>query len=339
MNLHLLRDPALSHLESASAPFFEGWYFRVTSPGGRSLVLIPGAALSGQDSHSFLQLLDSGGQGQPPAYYYERFAPDTLYCSPDHLFILQAGCVFSQDGMQLHLQTGQLSLAGSLIFSNRTHWPEGLVSRGNMGLWGTLPGLECYSHVCVVDGAVRGQVTLNGEEIDFSGGSLYIEKNWGRSFPSRWFWAQCTDHGEDRVSLSCSVASVPLGPAQMTGFLLGMKLNDQFFPFTTANNSCLRLIHYRNGTLLETQRGHLRLTARVFPGRQMVALKAPGSGKMVRQGYETLSGRIQLELYDLREGLCLYNKTLPHCGVEYGGSWTPAFACGQGAGGQGTAAG
>jgi tocopherol cyclase len=31
---------------------------------------------------------------------------------------------------------------------------------------------------------------VGGRRVDFSGGSGYIEKDWGRSFPRAWIWAQ-----------------------------------------------------------------------------------------------------------------------------------------------------
>ncbi|MEZ4893124.1 MAG: tocopherol cyclase family protein [Saprospiraceae bacterium] len=43
-------------------------------------------------------------------------------------------------------------------------------------------------------------LTINGEELDFTGGKGYMEKDWGRSFPSAYFWMQ-TNHFRSRVFL------------------------------------------------------------------------------------------------------------------------------------------
>ncbi|MDS0524252.1 hypothetical protein NNC19_01090 [Clostridium sp. SHJSY1] len=46
-----------------------------------------------------------------------------------------------------------------------------------MGFYNYLDFMECYSQVCAVDGYIRGKLYINEEEIDFTGGKVYVEKN------------------------------------------------------------------------------------------------------------------------------------------------------------------
>lgn len=55
---------------------------------------------------------------------------------------------------------------------------------------------------------LKGAVMLNGERIDFSGGTGYIEKDSGRSFPSEYTWIQANDFPED-ASIMAAAAKIP----------------------------------------------------------------------------------------------------------------------------------
>lgn len=40
-------------------------------------------------------------------------------------------------------------------------------------------------------GLSTGFIEWGGRRFDFVDAPTYAEKNWGGSFPKRWFWAQC----------------------------------------------------------------------------------------------------------------------------------------------------
>lgn len=53
---------------------------------------------------------------------------------------------------------------------------------------------------------VEGTVKVNDQEIDFTGGRGYIEKDWGSSFPKRYIWIQSNHFEEPTASLFFSIA-------------------------------------------------------------------------------------------------------------------------------------
>ena len=55
-------------------------------------------------------------------------------------------------------------------------------------------------------GHATGWIEWQGETIEFTDAIAYAEKNWGTSFPSRWFWIQGNDF-TDYPSLSVTAAA------------------------------------------------------------------------------------------------------------------------------------
>ena len=52
-----------------------------------------------------------------------------------------------------------------------------------MGWFGWLPIMECYHGVVSLDHAIEGQITMDGNAINLTGGRGYMEKTGGAPFP------------------------------------------------------------------------------------------------------------------------------------------------------------
>ena len=91
-----------------------------------------------------------------------------------------------------------------------------------------------------MDHIIQGELEIDGVNIDFSNGRGYLEKDWGRSFPSAYFWMQSNHFSEDGISLKCSVAKIPWVRSSFVGFIAGVWLKDRLIRFTTYNQSKLR---------------------------------------------------------------------------------------------------
>lgn len=75
--------------------------------------------------------------------------------------------------------------------------------------------------------------------IDFNGGRGYIEKDWGRSFPSAYVWMQSNHFSTPGISVKASVANIPWIRNSFVGFIAGVWLGDRLIRFTTYNGSAL----------------------------------------------------------------------------------------------------
>ena len=186
--LRAVWQPAMYHGHGKRKDFFEGWYFKfVDAPERHIHAVIPGIFL-GKDrsaSHAFVQVLD-GLSGHST---YHRYSPDQFAAS-DREFDLHVGPNhFRTDCISLNIADSDRTLCGELKFDGLIPWPVTLISPGIMGPYAFAPFMECYHGVLGFDHAVHGSLVMNGETVNFDGGRGYIEKDWGRSFPSSWVWA------------------------------------------------------------------------------------------------------------------------------------------------------
>jgi len=65
-----------------------------------------------------------------------------------------------------------------------------------MGWLSYLPIFEPYWQILLPYGLAEGEVAWNGIVYGFRNAPLYAEKNWGVSFPLKWFWLQCHSFSE-----------------------------------------------------------------------------------------------------------------------------------------------
>ena len=190
-------NPDMYHGWGRKRSYFEGWYYKIVDPTeGYALAFIPGISI-GKDgkSHAFIQTMD----GKKCATTYERFDASDFKAHERHFHLQIADNQFSTNKIKINLP----NIKGELTFENIAVWPKMLGAPGIMGWFSFAPFMECYHGVVSLDHSLKGSLTVNGEEIDFTNGRGYIEKDWGFSFPKGYIWMQ-TNHFE--------AAQAPLPP-------------------------------------------------------------------------------------------------------------------------------
>lgn len=68
---------------------------------------------------------------------------------------------------------------------------EGGQQRATAGWLAAVPVFEPHWQVLMSHGLSTGYIEWGGRRFEFTDAPTYAEKNWGGSFPKRWFWAQC----------------------------------------------------------------------------------------------------------------------------------------------------
>ena len=84
------------------------------------------------------------------------------------------------------------------------------------GWLSAFPVFEPHYQVLISKGTTMGSLTLKEEHdegssefahYDLDGATMYLEKNWGRSFPSRWWWIQANTFVENKdLSITSTAA-------------------------------------------------------------------------------------------------------------------------------------
>jgi tocopherol cyclase len=172
--------------------------------------------------------------------------------------------------------------------------------------------------VVSLDHELEGALEIGGEKVDFTGGRGYIEKDWGKSFPSSWIWVQSNHFSDTGISFMLSLARIPWLGGSFPGFLcvlLHKGKQYRFATYTGAKVSDLKTIDGTTALTIEDNK-HI-LEVRVHAGSPG-GLKAPVNGEMSRIITESVTSIIDLNLFD-KNGSTVFAGTGEYGGLEIAG--------------------
>jgi tocopherol cyclase len=293
--------------------YFEGWYFKVVNADEtEAFAFIPGIAMDKSGlQHAFVQVLD----GKKRTAEYHKFAVFEFQPQAGKFEIHLAGNFFSGDTLQLDLPTAK----GKLIFSQQTPWPNPWYSPGIMGPYTFVPFMECYHGILSMDHQINGELTILGKTLDFTNGRGYMEKDWGRSFPSAYFWMQTNHFSIPGISLKVSVAKIPWLGSSFTGFIAGILLQNRLIQFTTYNGTKL-LKSFADNEKVKLIMDNKNYRLEILAHREAVTqLASPISGFMTGRIEESMTSNIEVLLVDKKSKTNLLNDTGRNAGLEVAG--------------------
>jgi hypothetical protein len=167
-----------------------------------------------------------------------------------------------------------------------------------MGWYSFVPFMECNHGIVSVIHDLFGEISINGNVIDYNNGKGYIEKDWGVSFPEAWIWIQSNNFGEHDTSFSFSIAKIPWMGRFFIGFIAFLYRNKRFYLFSTYNKSIVSEI-YHNKETIEITVSNDKNTLKIKVVKNSFGdLRAPVSGEMSRRIKESLDSEVQLQLFD-----------------------------------------
>ena len=287
-----LWNPDMYHGWGRKSRFFEGWYFKIVDPSGRyAFAIIPGIS-KGFDGyhHSFIQIMD----GVRCEAHYHDFPADAFQASGRGFAIQVGPNAFSAERMAL--DTPQLK--GELRMRDRSPWPKMLGAPGIMGWYSFVPFMECYHGVISMHHFLEGRLDVYGQEVDFTGGKGYMEKDWGRSFPGAWIWMQSNhfDAG-DPVSLMASVAVIPWLRSSFIGYIVGFLHEGHLHRFATYTGAEMqaRLGEHEVILSFRDKIHRLEIVAHQAGAAELVA---PISGNMTGKVNESMQSTISVRFFE-----------------------------------------
>lgn len=299
--------------------YFEGWYFKLLSADEKTaLAIIPGIAMDGTgNAHSFIQVLD----GRTRSSVYHRFPISDFFAEKYKFQITIGRNHFSSAGLKVDLP----ELSADLRFSGNQGWPKPFYSPGIMGPYSFAPFMECYHGIVSMDHQINGELFLSGNRIDMDGGRGYMEKDWGRSFPSAYFWMQSNHFDEPGTSFKCSVAKIPWLHKSFVGFIGGLLLKGKLYRFTTYNGTKLFRSfadHSKVEIILENRNYRLEVLAH----RDLAtALASPIQGFMNGRIEESMSAKLDVVLIDKKKNAPVFQQRGRNAGLEVAGNIPQIF--------------
>lgn len=291
--------------------YFEGWYYKIVDPSEQyAFAIIPGIAM-GPDGkqQAFIQRLD----GKACTAEFHHFAAADFQPDPDRFLVRVGHNEFSDQRLQLDLP----ELKGVLQLQGLYPWPKMLGAPGIMGWYSFVPFMECYHGVVSMDHRLEGELQVYGKAVDFSGGRGYVEKDWGRSFPSSWIWMQSNHFGADRrVSLMASVARIPWLGSHFIGCIVGFLLDEHLYRFATYTGAKMqiKLEEHRVHLTFKDKKHRLEITAEQG---NTGALVSPISGNMTGKVNESMQATVAVSLFE--NDTCIFEGQGRNAGLEVAG--------------------
>ena len=276
--------------------YFEGWYYKLIDRQREHVfAAIPGISIGADkdDAHAFVQFIDAV-QGRTE---YFRYAAEAFHADRKKLDVRIGDNKFTDRSAMLNLNSEGAQIRAALCFDDVVKYPRSFFSPGIMGPFSFVPGMECYHGVVNISHTLSGSIHVGGAEIDMTDGEGYIEKDWGRSFPSAWIWLQANHFAQRGTSFMFSLARIPWLGTSFAGLISFLKTPDGFYKFATYNGARATQLVLEGDTLTgRLQRGGntLDFTARYQRGG---LLKAPKNGLMSRTIEESITAEVSVRLY------------------------------------------
>ncbi|NDJ52876.1 MAG: hypothetical protein GYB68_07320 [Chloroflexi bacterium] len=326
MGWRTLWKPAVYQGRGKDRNYFEGWYFKVIDADAKHrYAVIPGVfyGQTPETSHSFVQTLD-GATGQAAYHRYAlgdfRAAEDTfdVWVGPNH---------FQLDTITLDISDEQRQMQGELHFERPIGWPVTTFSPGIMGWYAFVPFMQTYHGVLGLDHAVSGGLTVNGQAASFDGGRGYIEKDWGRAFPSAHVWLQTNHFEQPGTSLTLSVATIPWLFSQFRGFIVGFWHEQVLYRFTTYTGASLARLIVSDlavdvslvGPAHPDSRDRYQLDVEVQRSQTAGVLHAPDTVDMIQRVAESMTSDVKVRLTNLTTQTPVFQGVGKYAGVETSG--------------------
>ena len=289
------------HGTNRTGPYFEGWYFKHQNPQRQTLALIPAFHIDSEGRRTASLQIISKDQA-----WWLEYPASQLQISRQPFQVQIGQSNFGEQGIDIHIQQGGLSLCGSLRYG-----PFTALRSDIMGPFRFFAGMQCSHGVISMGHSLSGTLKLNGERLDFSDGIGYIETDRGRSFPSRYLWTQCVWDRPEQGSLMLAIAAIPLPVGGFTGCICSVLYCDQEYRLATYRGVKIEAWSSAGAVI---RQGKYRLEVELLNERRQ-ALRAPVEGRMERTIHESLCAEVRYRFWCGHN--LLFQHTDPNASFEY----------------------
>lgn len=283
--------------------YFEGWYYKhVTKDKKNSFIAIPGISLNEKDPHAFIQTFDTVTNTS----YYFTFPKEDFHFQKSPFCIQIGENSFFEKEIHLVLQNEDITIKGDLFYEQLSPIQTSHYAPTIMGPFSYFP-MQCSHGIFSMDHVVNGTLLIQSTPLDFQDGYGYIEKDYGTHFPKRYLWYQSntpkkevTDH--KKVSLVCSIATVPIWKFCIRGYFCVFLLGDKEYRFSTYDMSKLKELKKKENSIyiIRFKKRDYELKI-VIKAPHNFPLSAPENGQMKNTIYESLNAESTVTLKKLKK--------------------------------------
>jgi tocopherol cyclase len=341
------------HWDGSSDRFFEGWYYRVTLPDlGQTFGFmysiddpIGGKPYSGGAA----QVLGAG-----ECYLYRTF-PDVqgFWGAKDYLGLAHWGkthlnippqllhpATFEREigeGYQATatLNQGFIRDRGSQFYCRWYYEIESIYGWGTPNLpqqatggWlSYLPIFEPGWQILMAHGLAAGWIDWNGDRYEFTHAPAYSEKNWGCSFPQKWFWINCNSFSnEPDLALTAGGGRRKVLWWMESVAMICLHYRGKFYEFVPWNSQVSWRVQPWGRWEMQARNDRLEVQLIGSSDRTGTFVRVPTEGGLSFCCRDTTNGHLTLELRELN-GQTILKAESSLCALEVGGApWDEPWA-------------
>lgn len=258
---------------------------------------------------AFLQWIESDGSSHFFTYPNEEF-----YASDSEFDVRIGPNRFSKDQITIDLHNRGVLFSAKLQMESSPLFGEHYHPLNVMGLLSKAPFLPCYHHIIQMGAKAEGSVRWKGEQRTLNSSVVYIEKDWGTSFPKRWNWLQSLKFENYSGSLSAVTSVVPFFGVPVPAGMAAIELDKQRFFWSSAWGHSWKSSwkDHKLELSFKNSKHSLHLSIQANGHAPLIA---PVQGEMKRTINESLNGVIDLKIRDKRGNTILADRAL-QSGVE-----------------------
>ncbi len=333
------------HWDGSSRRFFEGWYYRVTLPEERQTFAFMysiedpiagqphsggGAQILGANDEYLCRIFPdiTGFWASTDALELGHWGETDLSSTPTYLDPAlfehhvtqgyQATATWHQGS--LHDPQTQKDCRWQYAIQPVYGWAsQGQLQQSTAGWLSFLPIFEPGWQILMAHGLATGWIEWGCDRYEFINAPAYSEKNWGGSFPERWFWVNCNCF-ESEADLALTAGG---GRREVLGLMesvamVGIHYRGQFYEFVPWNSTVRWQIQPWGRWQMQAFNSEYEVSLTATTDLPGTPLKAPTKQGLIFFCQDTMQAEIQLKLY--KKGTLILEANSSLCGVETGGN-------------------
>ena len=194
------------------------------------------------------------------------------------------------------------------------------LQQSTAGLLSYLPIFEPGWQVTLAYGLATGWIEWRGKRYQFDRAPAYSEKNWGGSFPQRWFWLNCNSfeqHGDLALTAGGGIRQVLWWQEEVA--LIGIHALGKFYEFAPWNSQVSWLIEPWGKWQMQGTTQEFKVSLVGTTELAGTYVRTPTAAGLVFNCRDTTKGRLKLKLCD-RHNQTIIEATSNLSGLEVGGA-------------------
>ena len=339
------------HWDGIKPQYFEGWYYRLTLPEIEQTFAFMYSIEDPLDNRA-----NSGGAvqilGIDEAYIYRVFPHiNRFFAAKDCLSFghwgkssLETPQILSASDFNTYISEGYQATATlnqgivyDPVSQSYCRWEYQIdpkygwgnfqqLQQSTAGWLSYLPIFEPGWQITMAHGLATGYIEWRGECYPFENAPVYSEKNWGSSFPQKWFWLNCNSF-EEQSDLALTAGG---GIRQVLWWeeevaLVGIHYQGNFYEFAPWNSEVSWHIEPWGSWHMEGKSAEFTVIIEGETNLPGTYVRTPTAKGLVFNCRDTTKGKLKLQLKS-NSGKILVEAQTDLAGLEVGGApWDTAW--------------